>query len=101
MKKGNLVYLFRRNIKTTRSSEKLNVKKLGLFQVKRVIKDVSYELALPRTIKIHSVFYISLLEPAHPKTPIKSPPELHPETQKKEYEVEKILIVRKRRNQLQ
>jgi hypothetical protein len=67
-REGDLVYLLRRNIKTTRPSDKLNYKKFGLFKVKRNIKDISYELYLLPTIRIHSVFHISLLELADSDT---------------------------------
>jgi hypothetical protein len=40
----------------------LDHKKLGLFKIKRVIGLVNYELVLPKTMNIHPVFYISLLE---------------------------------------
>jgi hypothetical protein len=61
----NLVYLIRRNIKITRLSDKLDSKKIGLFKVKRNIRDVSFELKLPLIIKIYPIFHFSLLEPAY------------------------------------
>jgi hypothetical protein len=62
----NLVYLLRRNIKTTKLSDKLDLKKIGLFKVKRNIRDISFEFKFPLIIKIYPIFYISLLEPAYP-----------------------------------
>ena len=61
-KERNLVYLLRRNIKMTRPSDKLNHKKFGPFKVKRNIRNISYKLYLLFTIRIYSVFHISLLE---------------------------------------
>jgi hypothetical protein len=43
-REGNLVYLLRQNIKITRLSDKLNSKKIGLFKVKRNIRDINFEL---------------------------------------------------------
>ena len=62
LREGDRVYLLRRNIKTKRLSDKLDYKKLGPFRIIRIIKGVNYKLALPKTISIHLVFYISLLE---------------------------------------
>lgn len=101
LKEGDKVYLLRRNIKTTRPSDKLDHKKFGPFKIKRNIKNVSFELCLPPTMKIHPVFHVSLLEPAHPDTPEGPAPELDPETQEEEYEVERILDVRMNRRKLQ
>ena len=42
--------------------------KVGLFLVKRKKGELNYELDLLKDAKIHPVFYISLLEPAHPDT---------------------------------
>jgi hypothetical protein len=74
----DLVYLLRKNIKTTRPSDKLDHKKFGPFKIKRNIKNINYELYLPPTIRIHLVFYISLLELANPDTPIRPAPEIYP-----------------------
>jgi hypothetical protein len=93
----DLVYLLRRNIKTTKSSNKFDHKKFGPFKIKRNIKDISYELHLPLTIKIHPVFHIFLLELANPDTPIGPASEIYLNLQKKVYIVEKILKVRKYR----
>jgi Chromo (CHRromatin Organisation MOdifier) domain len=101
LREGDKVYLLRRNIKTTRPSDKLDHKKFGPFKIKRNIKDVSFELCLPPTMKIHPVFHISLLEPAHPDTPEGPTPEVDPETQEEEHEVEKVLDVRINRRKLQ
>ena len=77
-KERNLIYLLRRNIKTTRPSDKLNYKKFGPFKVKRNIKNISYELYLPLTIRIYPVFHISLLKLADLDTPIGPVPEIYP-----------------------
>ena len=39
--------------------------KVGLFLVKRRKGELNYKLDLPKDAKIHLVFYILLLEPAH------------------------------------
>jgi hypothetical protein len=78
-RKGNLIYLLRRNIKTIRSSDKLDYKKFGLFKVKRNIKNISYELHLLPTIKIHPVFHIFLLELTDLNTPADPAPEIYPD----------------------
>jgi hypothetical protein len=78
-KEGNLVYLLRRNIKTTKPSDKLDYKKFGPFKVKRNIKDISYELYLLPTIRIHPIFYISLLELADLDMSAEPAPEIHPD----------------------
>jgi hypothetical protein len=100
-REGDLVYLLRRNIKTIRPSDKLDYKKFGPFKVKRNIKNISYELHLPPTIRIHPIFHISLLEPADPNTPTGPGPEIYPDLQEKVYAVEKILKVRRYRKILQ
>jgi hypothetical protein len=73
----NLIYLLRRNIKTIRPSEKLNYKKFGPFKVKRNIKNISYELHLPLTIRIYPIFHISLLESADLDIPTGPAPEIY------------------------
>ena len=67
-----MVYLNRKNIKIKRLSSKLDFKKLGPFRIEKVLLDVSYRLELPRNIRIHPVFHVSLLEPV--------PPNVKPET---------------------
>src|ERR1700733_9961636 len=84
-REGDLVYLLRRNIKTTRPSDKLDYKKFDPFKVKRNIKDISYELYLLLTIRIHFVFYISLLELADLDTPVGPAPEIYFNLQEKVY----------------
>jgi hypothetical protein len=56
------VYLLRRNIKSDKPSKKLDTIKLGLFKIKEKKGLVTFELRLPKTIRIYPVFYISLLE---------------------------------------
>jgi hypothetical protein len=76
-RKGDLVYLLRRNIKTIRPSDKLDYKKFGPFKVKRNIKDINYELYLLLTIRIYPIFHIFLLESADPDTLIRPAPEIY------------------------
>jgi hypothetical protein len=44
LREGDIVYLLRRNIKITRLSNKLDSKKIGLFKIKRNIRDISFKL---------------------------------------------------------
>ena len=69
LKEGNKVYLLQQNIKTKRLNNKLDNKKLRLFEINKKLRDVMFKLKLPRTIQIHLVFYISLLELALPRAP--------------------------------
>ena len=69
-KKGNKVYLLRRNIKTTKPNSKLNHIKIGPFRILRSIKGISFKLDLPNIIRIYPVFHALLLKPANNATPI-------------------------------
>lgn len=60
---GSSVWLLRRNIRTTRPSDKLDYKRLGPFKVLKKISTHAYKLELPSTMKIHPVFHVSMLEP--------------------------------------
>jgi len=63
---GDKVWLNRRNIRTTRPSRKLDVKRMGPFQVLEVVGDgkLAYKLELPLPMRrLHPVFHVSLLEP--------------------------------------
>jgi hypothetical protein len=71
--------LLRRNIKIIRPSDKLDLKKIGLFKVKRNIRNISFELKLPLIMRIYPIFYLSLLEPAYPDISEDPIPELDPE----------------------
>lgn len=62
---GEKVWILRRNIKTKRPSDKLDDKKIGPYPIKRVINNISYEVQLPYTVKLHPVFHTSLLEPVN------------------------------------
>ena len=79
LQKKDHVYLLRKNLKTKRPNDKLNYKKFGAFFIKRCIKNTSYKLLLLPSIKIHLVFYISLLESAPKGAPERPPPEINPE----------------------
>ena len=86
-KKREKVFLLRRNIKTKRSSEKLNHRKLKSFKISKIIENVNYKLQLFEIMRIHSVFHVSLLKKVNQNVISK-----RIETaDEKEYEVERIL----------
>ena len=86
-KEGDKVYLVWRNIKTKRPSDKLDYKKLGPFPILQVISKSNYRLSLSKTMKIHPVFHILLLELAHPDAENQDNIEIVLENEE-EYEVE-------------
>ena len=62
LKKKNKVYLLIKNLKTKKSSKKLNHVKINSFFIKKIKRFKTYELNLFKRIRIFSVFDISLLK---------------------------------------
>ena len=62
LKKGDRVYLLRRNITIVRLSDKLDYRKLGLFEITEVKGLINFKLKLLKSINIYLIFYILLLE---------------------------------------
>lgn len=60
---GNQVFLWTKNIRTASTSCKLDWKWIGSCTVKSVISRYAYGLTLSTTVKVHSVFHNSLLDP--------------------------------------
>src|SRR5438270_5519701 len=98
LKKGDKVYLLRKNIDTNHPSDKLDFKKLGPYKILRKKNRLNYQLELPEGSKLFDTYYISLLEPA-PKDVRIEPNPVQPETipleddanDNQEWEVQKIL----------
>ena len=103
-KVGDMVWLLRRHIATTRPCAKLDYKKLGPFRILERVNPVAFRLALPPTFRLHNVFHVSLLELYHPsRIPGRQPPPPPPVelSTGEEYEVDRILDSRLRRRRLQ
>jgi hypothetical protein len=98
LKKRDKIYLIQRNIQTKQPSTKLDHKKLGLFKIKRIIRLVNYELALPKTMNIHLVFHISLLEPVLLGVLLVPVTKIEPINPNAKYKIEKILDYKQIRN---
>ena len=62
------MYLLYKNITTKRSNDKLDFKKLRLFVINKKILENNYKLSLLKTMRIHSIFYISLFKPTPKST---------------------------------
>ena len=101
---GDMVWLLRRHIATTRPCSKLDYKKLGPFRIIQRVNPVAFRLELPQHFGLHDVFHASLLEIYHPSgIPGRhsSPPLPVELSTGEEYEVDQILDSRMRRRQLQ
>jgi hypothetical protein len=70
LKRGDKIYLLRKNIKIKRPNSKLDFIKLEPFEIKEKKGSLNYKLRFPEKIRFYLVFYIILFEPAHPKTPL-------------------------------
>lgn len=104
MQPGDQVWLSTTNLKMLCPSRKLAPRFVGPFPVRRKINDVSFELTLPESFKIHPVFHVSLLKPVVPD-PFPDhrpgPPAPIIIDGDEEFEVEAVLDCRKRRGQTQ
>ena len=92
--RGDRVWLLSRNIRTERRNKKLDWKRLGPYTVIERIGTQAYRLDLLRTMKIHPVFHISLLDQYKPSIipgRIQEPPLPIIINGEFEYEVEDIL----------
>jgi len=91
-KKKNKAYLLRRNIKTKRSSNKLNHTKLESYKILKIKKSINYKLNLSTSMRIHLIFHICLLKLTDLNTLIQTESsEIDSENQNVEYKVENIL----------
>ena len=102
---GDKVWLDASNINTGRPMKKLDHKRLGPFAVTKVLNNNAYELALPKSMKIHPVFNIIKLTPhvanEIPECIIRPPPPPIVKAGVEEFEIEEILDSRKHCGRLQ
>jgi hypothetical protein len=103
---GDLVWLSRKNITTTRPSSKLDYKRLGPYKILEVVGEskMAFKLDLPPRMKIHPVFHASLLDPHHANTipgRTQPPPPAVTVEDALEYEVKEILDSRVRNSKLE
>ncbi len=92
LKKRDKVYLLRRNIKTKKSSNKLNHMKLKSFEILEEKRLINYKLNLSTFMKIYSIFYIFLLKSADLNSSIQTESsKINSESQNIKYEVKDIL----------
>jgi hypothetical protein len=107
---GDMVWLSSANLITEadrgRPSRKLNARYIGPFRVARIVSPVAYRLDLPSTMRIHSVFHVSLLKRDKPspsqfgeRRPTRPPPDIL--DGQEEYEVEAIIAKRIRRDRVE
>jgi hypothetical protein len=94
----DLVWLEGKNLKTQYPSAKLAPKRYGPFKIDKEIGLGSYQLELPKHMKIHPVFHASLLTPyketdAHGPNFRRPPPDII--ERKEEFEVQEICGVRR------
>jgi len=92
---GEKVWLDASNIQTGRPTKKLDHKRLGPFPISKVLANYTYELKLPKTMKIHPVFSVVklILFNANdiPEHVIKEPPPPIMKAGVEEFEIKEIL----------
>ena len=65
LKKRNKIYLLIKNFKSKWLSKKLDYIKIELFKIINKVTEVLYRLDLLLKMKIHLVYYITMLKPVH------------------------------------
>jgi Chromo (CHRromatin Organisation MOdifier) domain len=103
---GDLVWLSRKNITTTRPSTKLDFERLSPYKILDVVGEskMAFKPNLPCSMKIHPVFHASLIDPRHANTipgRTQPPPPAVTVEDALEYEVKEVLDSRVRNNKLE
>jgi len=102
-RRGDMVYLRTRNLRSDRPNRKLSNPLTGPFKVDGTVGKLAYRLLLPASWKVHPVFHVEMLEPC-PNDMRESSDAPQPTTLEDDYEdfeIEAILDSRRRRNRLQ
>ncbi|SNX82233.1 uncharacterized protein MEPE_00939 [Melanopsichium pennsylvanicum] len=102
-RRGDLVLLRTKHLRSDRPSHKLSNPLAGPFKVDEVISDRAYRLLLPPSWKVHPVFHVQMLEP-YPDGVRESSDAPQPTTLEDDYadfEVEGVLDSRRRAGHLQ
>ena len=94
-----MVYLLTKNITTKRLTKKFDVKFLNPFPIKKKISKNNYELKLLTKIKLHLIFYISLLKSAADIIKVHIAADDNEVNGKEKYEPEKILEAKRGKNE--
>jgi hypothetical protein len=98
------VWLLRRNLKINHPCDKLDFRHLGPFSIVKQMNDVVFRLELPPSMKVHSVFHVSLLEPYKESSlsgRFQVPPPLVEIEEQEEFEASEILDSRIIRRKLE
>ena len=101
---GQKVWLLRKHVVTRRPSRKLDVRRLGPYEIMEAVGRSAFRLQLPPSMQVHPVFHVNLLEPhvanAFPGRVVPRPlPEIVDSYE--EFEVHKILDSRILRRRIQ
>jgi hypothetical protein len=108
-KVGDQVYVSTANLNITSGVNKLNPKFIGPFPIIKVINPVAVQLELPNHYRIHNSFHVSKIKRAKTteqfpnRTVLEKPPPIikADNDQKSEWEIEKIVDKRRRRNRVE
>ena len=92
--KGQQVWLELKNYEDRYPYQKLGLKRQGPYRIKEVLSNLVYRLDLPKSTRIHPVFYASLLtpyqeSPQHGPNYLNKPPDLIDDHE--EFEVDRII----------
>jgi hypothetical protein len=89
---GQLVLLSTKNLHIpSAGNKKLLPRYVGPLKILKVINDVAVKLQLPKHMKCHDVFHVSLVKPWHPNSRDLKPPEPVMVEGHLEYVVERVL----------